>query len=158
MANLDQNPGGNTFAKSLFLFGLVGWVGSAWFFSLLVLPQLFANLDRPEAGRVAALLFPSYYWLGLIAGLLVLVASLMLATRARTSFAWKLATATVAMMFVCQAWATLVLQPRAAAMRGKPEYRQNFARVHHRAVLLNGFVVSGGTVLVLCGGLLLAKH
>jgi hypothetical protein len=145
-----------TFARTLFLFALTMWIGGAAFFSLVVLPVLFTNLEPAKAGEIAALVFPFYYRLGTVLGIILLVSAIYLA--ARSGGAWRAAVAVGAVMLACQAYATFSVHPRMAALRTAARERPAFEVLHRRSVNLNTIVLGGGLILVLSGGYLLGRR
>ena len=60
-------------AESLFVVAVALWTGAVVFYSLLVLPTLFASMPSARAGEVAALVFPRYYHGGLLLGAAMLL-------------------------------------------------------------------------------------
>jgi hypothetical protein len=145
-----------TIARTLFVFSLALWIGAVVFFSLVVLPVLFTSWDAPRAGAVAALLFPMYYRTGLALGVILLGAAGYLAVRARGP--WRIVLAAVAVMVLCQSYATLSLHPTMAAIRESTADRPRFEVLHRRSVRLNGVVLAGGIVLLLSSGYLLGRR
>jgi hypothetical protein len=145
-----------TAARSLFVLALTLWIGSATFFSAVVLPVLFTRLDTPRAGEIAALLFPFYYRVGVAFGVLLLGVCAYFAVRLRG--AWRYAVALAALMLACQAYAAFSLHPRVAALRGLEAQRPLFDTLHRRSVRLNGVVLAGGLILVLSSGALLGQR
>ena len=143
-------------AQTLFVFALAMWIGSAAFFSLVVLPVLFTKLDTASAGAVAALLFPYYYRFGVAVGALLLGTTAYLAARARGP--WRAAAALASLMVACQAYAAFSLHPRVAALRGSAVERPRFDALHRRSVRLNGVVLGGGLILAFSSGYLLGKR
>ncbi|RMD84534.1 MAG: DUF4149 domain-containing protein [Candidatus Dadabacteria bacterium] len=141
--------------RSVFVLSLVLWIGSVWFYSLVVLPVLFSHLPRETAGSVAALVFPYYYRVGAAAGAVAAV----LAVRAFWSDGrrWLAAAALLLVMLACQLWSTFVIHPRMEGLRREDVSGREFARMHRRSVLLNGVVVSGGLILVCASGWLLGE-
>lgn len=51
------------------------WIGGMWVIGLIVTPTLFTSLDKTVAGVVAGKLFISIAWVGLVCGVLLLVAA-----------------------------------------------------------------------------------
>ena len=141
---------------SCFLAALVVWLGATFFFSLVVLPGLFINLERFEAGGIAALLFPLYYRVGTAAAIVALAASLLLARS--SGLAWRAATLTIAVMLACQLYSTFVLHPRVAELRGDALLSEQFDALHRRSVRYNGIVLFGGLALLGASGLLFEKR
>lgn len=60
----------------IFLLSLVFWVGGMFFFSFAAAPSIFKVLPRELAGDVVADIFPKYYLVSYICGLLILTALL----------------------------------------------------------------------------------
>jgi hypothetical protein len=153
LAPHTKTPGGReklasmtTVFRTIFILGLVIWVGTTVFLSLVVMPTLFLNLESAEAGGIAALLFPPYYLTGLAGGLLMLVAGVALARKGGRG--WRYAISAVVVMFVCQAYAHWVVRPSMAEIRGVESAAGEFQRLHKTAVRLNGVVLVGGLALV----------
>ncbi len=133
------------------LIALALWVGSIVFFSFIVAPGIFGALPNQEAGRVIGTIFPRYYQLGIVAGLITVVAAIALQWMGNGS--WSISVGLTTIMLALTLYAGIVIQPRAAAMRPllhdpateattKPE----FDRLHHLAVTLNVVVLLGGLV------------
>jgi hypothetical protein len=145
--------------SSLFISSLVIWIGAALFFSLVVLPTLFMNLERANAGTVAALLFPAYFRLGAAAGGVLLATTLLIARHAGSSGrTWKLASGVVAAMLTCQLYATFVVHPEIDSIRGIESSQSRFDTLHKRSVRLNGVILLGGVGLVVCSGWLFDRR
>jgi hypothetical protein len=136
-------------AMAMFRGGLVLWVGGAWLFSAVVLPGLFAGLERSLAGDVAALLFPAYYRLGLGAGVAAVLGA---GWMARGDRPWAIVVAVLMIMLACQGWAVFVLQPHMAELRGLESARAEFMKLHGWSMALNSVVLLAGSGLVLFGG------
>jgi hypothetical protein len=56
--------------RSLFV---VFWIGGLWVIGLLVAPVLFHEAESAFAGRIAGLLFRDMAWVGIVAGLYILL-------------------------------------------------------------------------------------
>lgn len=143
-------------AVALFLASLSLWMGAATFFSAGVLPVLFTQLEPGEAGRVAALLFPGYFRAGLAVALVGCLAVAILARGGGRR--WQAVAALFVAMTLAQAWATLVIHPEMATIRGVEDKVERFQELHHLSVRLNGVVLGGGVVLLACGGLLFRRR
>ena len=139
--------------RTIFILGLVIWVGTTVFLSLVIMPTLFMNLETSEAGGIAALLFPPYYLTGLAGGLLMLGAGVVLARNGGR--AWRYAVGAVVIMFACQAYAHWVVRPDMAEIRGVESATGEFQRLHKTSVRLNAVVLVGGLALVGFSGVLL---
>ena len=142
-------------ANGLYLFCLVLWVGSTLFFTLVVAPTLFSSLPVEAAGAAVSLVFPLYYVVAAICGLVLLVSLAWRAQRLARAAAWR-EVGLVGVLWLCSLYAGLVVQPRAAALKaernaggeGAVRAAAEFQRVHRVAMGLNTVVLIGGLVLV----------
>jgi len=134
-------------ARTLYVLALAGWIGASFFFSMVVLPTLFINMESAEAGAVAALLFPGYYYYGLACAAVLLAACAFLAHRVGRG--WRAALAVAVVMIACQAYAAGVILPRMAEIRGIQPERVEFDDLHRLSVRLNAVVLIGGLALLL---------
>ncbi len=141
---------------SLFVFSLVGWIGGAAFYSLLVLPILFTRLAPSQAGAIAALIFPAYYYAGVAFGTIMLAVAVVEAARRRAG--WRAAAVVITIMLACQAYAAFSLHPRMQALRQAPGGEPSFHRLHTRSVQLNSVVLAGGLYLVVASGWLVGAR
>jgi len=137
------------------LLALGVWIGTIAFFSFVVAPTVFAALGASGGGPVVSAIFPTYYAVGLVCGGLGVVTALLLARRARAAVRWRAAALVLAVGLGATAWAGLVVQPRAQALRlatrdAGPESAEamTFRVLHRRAVLLNAL-----TLVAALGGL-----
>ena len=141
---------------ALFVAMLGVWIGSVLFYSGVVLPLLFTSLERSEAGNVAALIFPYYYWVGSAAGV---VLTSVIAVMARAGGRWWRASAAAAVvMLACQLYAAFVVHPGMAEVRGVEALAARFDQLHHLSVRLNSVVLLGGVLLMGGSGLLLRQR
>ena len=146
--------------RFVYLLSLVVWVGGIIFFSFVGAPSTFQAVPLDMAGKVVAKIFPRYYLVGFVAGLVALAAFLGLA---RMSGQWgglKVANALLlTAMLGTGLYAGTVVQRQATAVRqqigsfedpsqARPELRAEFARLHRLAVILNGVVLLLGLVVV----------
>jgi hypothetical protein len=141
---------------SVFIGATVVWLGATFFYSLVVLPNLFIRLETSEAGKIAALLFPAYYWVGSVAGAVTLGAALALSRG--SGLAWRAASLAIAVMLACQLYSTIVLHPRVAELRGNAAEAVAFQTLHKRSVRLNAVVLLGGAALIAASGILFEKR
>ncbi len=69
-----------TFLRYLKLLSLALWIGSFFFFALVVAPALFAILpSRQLAGMVVSRCLANLHWIGIVCGLIFLLGSVLLA-------------------------------------------------------------------------------
>lgn len=137
------------------LLALSVWLGETVFFAIVVAPALFGGLGREQAGAVTALIFPGYYAVGYVCGVLLVLTGFALGQRSQAGGGlWSVAAAVAALMLAACLFAGLVVLPDADALRaqlhdaGAPaSLREEFDALHRRAVQLNGAVLIGGLVL-----------
>ena len=143
-------------ARIVFLAALVVWVGAIVCFSFVVAPALFQALPVETAGQALAIIFPRYYGIGCGAGAALVAAAGLLAWHAPEPMPWRFAVGAGLLMLVMTAYAGLVIQPRADALR--PHLRHGpdpqvtaqleFDRLHRLAVQLNALTLLGGLGLL----------
>jgi uncharacterized membrane protein len=146
--------------RFLYLLSLVAWVGGVIFFSFVGAPSTFQAVPVDVAGKVVAKIFPRYYLLGFVAGLVALVSFLGLA---RVSGKWDaLRVANVVLltaMLGAGLYAGTVVRRQANEVRqqigsfedlsqARPELRAEFDRLHRLSVVLNGVVLVLGVVVL----------
>lgn len=141
---------------AVFVSALALWVGTAAFYSAVVLPVLFINLPVAEAGSIAALLFPWYFRVGCVLGVVASVSALRLARGAGRP--WQLAAAVLTVMTAAQLYSTAVVHPEVARLRGDSAQVERFQALHRLSVRLNAVVLAGGFVLLCGSGLLLGRR
>jgi hypothetical protein len=144
--------------KWAFVAALSVWLGSIVFFSFVGAPGIFGAFpesERAEAGRVIARIFPGYYRLGYACGVVLLLASVILAVAARVgAAAWAASALVAALMLGATVYAGVVIQPRVHELRlrlHEPDVtaavKEEFERLHQRAVRLNVVVLIGAVIL-----------
>ncbi len=141
--------------KWIQLLALGVWVGETVFLSFVVAPAVFGRLPE-QAGQVMSLLFPNYYRVAYVCGALLVVTGAVLWRAARDrAVRWGAFTALAAAMLAASLWAGVVIQPRAHELRPQlhqesapPAVKEEFDRLHARAVQLNGAVLLGNLVLL----------
>ncbi|HEU4401336.1 MAG TPA: DUF4149 domain-containing protein [Candidatus Polarisedimenticolia bacterium] len=137
--------------RFLHLLALSVWIGAIVFFSFVTAPSLFGALPRDLAGRATAAIFPRYYLLGGICGLLALTTGVVLGALAGFRGLLLAELALLAVMSGLTFYAGRVILPRAARLRldlaslqGTPDYdaaKTRFDLLHRRSVGLNGAVL-----------------
>lgn len=133
--------------KVALIVALAVWLGETVFLSLVVAPTLFRGMASPaEAGAVMTLLFPKYYIVGAVCGLVVAASAWILWRRSLSPRRGWLVAAVAATLglFAC-VYAGAVVQPRAHAVRDASRSdavaKVEFDRLHRQAVQLNGGVL-----------------
>jgi hypothetical protein len=144
--------------KWAFVVALSVWLGAIVFFSFVGAPGVFGAFpesQRAEAGRVIARLFPGYYRMGYACGVVLLLASVILAAAAREgASAWVTSALVAALMLGATLYAGTVVQPRVHELRLRlhepdltVQVKEEFDRLHRRAVQLNVVVLIGAIIL-----------
>jgi hypothetical protein len=134
----------------IYLLSLVCWIGSIIFFSFFVAPVVFKILEREKAGEVVGNIFPRYYMIGYVSGVLVLMALLLNGPAGLKWCAWGV-------MMVGTACAGLVVNPKAKTLKEqfknspeaeKPALEVRFKTLHSLSVKLNATVLFAGLWLL----------
>ena len=140
-----------TLINYIYLLSLVSWLGSVIFFSFVAAPGIFKTLDREKAGEVVGVIFPRYYFIGYVCGVLALVTLL-----AGTNEIPVLQLGLLLGMIACTFFAGMVIGPRArnlkARIKAEPDnsdaLRRTFKSLHGWSVRLNAAVLLMGLVLL----------
>jgi uncharacterized membrane protein len=152
-------PGVGTTAVMRSLPGLAValWLGAMAFFAFFVAPAAFATLGREAAGRFVAAVFPRYYQVGVILGLLALAGCAGRGLlRGWRGLDW-LPLGLVALMLALTVYAWLVVLPAAHAAREAlrradvdrtSQDALRFARLHRLSGVLNGVVMLAGVAVL----------
>ncbi len=140
----------STLINFIYLLSLVCWIGSIIFFSFFVAPVVFKTLEREKAGEVVGIIFPRYYMIGYVCGVLVLIALLLNGSAGLKWCAWGI-------MMVGTACAGLVVNPKAKTLKEqlkvspeaeKPALEVRFKTLHSLSVKLNAAVLFAGLWLL----------
>ncbi len=129
------------------------WVGTIVFHSFVVAPTVFGSLDEHSARRFLRTLFPRFYRLGLICGLLMLVSVVVGAAAAGWPSALVWIGIAASLMTAAEAL-SLWITPRINAARDAGEAGAGrFDRLHRLSVGLTLFILLlGVAVLALLPG------
>ena len=143
----------------VFLLAWGLWVGAIVFFSFFAAPTAFRSLEVEHAGKFIRTLFPRYYMLGAVCGVLALASGGgLIAIRI---WPWKSGTTILALllgMLVLVVWARQRLLPRMnmlrdEAVRARKENADaremvlaRWQRLHRLSVRLNALVLVMGLV------------
>lgn len=130
------------------------WLGELFFFAAIFAPRVFKILEREDAAQLQSALFPPYYTVGLICGLVILATTLL----QRPFFSKFQFSFTVLVAFVgslvsayCLYYITptlVGLYPDYYTLTPAPEIIEKFARLHEISVFLNATVMIGLLVSV----------
>jgi uncharacterized membrane protein len=143
----------NNFLRFLQVFVLGTWLGAIIFFSFAVAPGVFGILtSRDEAGAVVGFALGRLHFMGVIAAIIYLVASLVL-WRSSPTFG-KIAALAVVMMLLSTLVSSHIVIPRMDALRAEmgsvaatpagDSRRANFDRLHGVSVVLEGGILLMG--------------
>jgi hypothetical protein len=146
----------------LYLLALAVWLGEVVFFSVVVAPQVFGALPTAEAGAVVGRIFPIYYVVGHVCGVVLSACAVALRRWSRPGGQlWLAAAAIAALALAASLYAGFAVQPRIGELRPAlhqtpvaPAVREEFDALHRRAVQLNAGVLVATLVLT---GLLAAQ-
>jgi hypothetical protein len=139
-----------TLINFIYLLSLVCWIGSIIFFSFFVAPIVFKILEQKKAGEVIGIIFPRYYMIGYVSGVLVLMALLLNGPAGLKWCAWGI-------MMVGTAIAGLVVNPKAKTLKErlkdspaieKSALEVRFKTLHSLSVKLNAMVLFAGLWLL----------
>lgn len=139
------------FAKCIYLAGLIVWIGEIIFLSFVVAPSAFRLLPRELAGGLLGALFPIYYVIGCVCGVLLLLSCVWLRRTATRRRLWDANAALVTLMLALNLYAAVAVQPRAADLRVQLHAveppagaKAEFDGLHSLAVSLNVVVLLAG--------------
>jgi uncharacterized membrane protein len=142
------------FVRWLHLIALIVWLGEVVFFSFVVAPAIFSTFPAVEAGRAVGAILPTYYRIGYGCGALLLVTTLLLLGMAEMRTWLGVGALLVAAMLAATVYAGVMIQPRAVELRPQLHdpaapagAKDEFDRLHHLAVTLNGAVLLGGVAV-----------
>ncbi len=133
---------------SIYLAALGCWLGGIVFFSFFTAPAVFTVLPRHEAGQLISTIFPRYYMLGYIVGVISLVLAIYFTAVRGPRMWWGITTLVLAIALGITFYAGTVILPRADALRTvnedpnpDPVRKAEFDKLHHISVILNGTVL-----------------
>lgn len=150
-----------TVLKFLLTLSISFWVGSIFFFSFFAAPSIFKILPRETAGNVVSDIFPKYYLVAYVCGLVALASSILLLYMGSHKFiglhGFKILGLLV--MLGLALYAGQVIRPEAREVRTEmrsvgedsPKYlelRKNFGRLHMQSAIMNIVVFIMGIALI----------
>lgn len=140
--------------KSIGVIAVALWLGAMAFFSFAVAPAAFAVLGREPAGRLVSAVFPRYYLVGVLLGVVALVALAPRALSGAGAASWA-AALLVLMMVVLTVASWVVVLPAAHAARealrqspSDPAASSRFARLHGVSAVLNVVTMLAGVAVL----------
>ncbi len=134
-----------TITLFIYLLSLGCWLGGMMFFAFFVAPALFGNLQIADAGKVVSTIFPRYYVLSYVAGVITVIIAAYFAIARTPRGSWTLAALTLAVALALMVYAGAVVRPQVDAIRAvaeetnpDPARKAEFDRLHRLSVQLNG--------------------
>ena len=133
------------------------WVGTIVFQSAIVAPSVFTSLDASDASKFLRRLFPSFFKLGIVCGVIMTAGFAFLGSVGSLSAGPWLLVMSAGMTVL--AIISLALVPRINAARDEGEAgAARFESLHRLSVLLTVLILLAGiVVLVLIAGLAAAQ-
>lgn len=135
-------------ALFFYLLALACWIGGVVFFSFFTAPMVFTRLPIVEAGKVISAIFPRYYALGYIAGIISLAFAIYFTTAHHSKIWWAGSTLAIAIALGITLYAGMIVRPRVDSIRTvaeeatpDPVLKAEFDHLHHLSVMLNGAVL-----------------
>ena len=136
-------------ALSVATLGAAVWTGAIVFQSALVAPSVFSALEAPDASKFLRRLFPSFFRLGIVCGVVTTAGFAFVAFLSGPAHVlWPLVlSATMTLLAIV----SLLMVPGINAARDAGESgAARFERLHRLSVLL--------TVAILLGGIIVLGH
>jgi hypothetical protein len=135
-------------ALFVYLLALVCWLGGMVFFTAIVAPVVFKVLPIAEAGKLVSGIFPRFYILGYIAGVIGVVLAIYFAVERPPRLWWSLSAVALAAALGLTLYTGAIVRPQVDALRSvveeqnpDPVRRAEFDRLHHLSVMLSGGVM-----------------
>lgn len=132
----------------LYLLSLACWLGGMIFFTSVIAPVVFKVLPISEAGKIVSAVFPRYYILGYVSGIIAFILAVYFAVTLAPRLWWSLAALGLLIALALTFYAGAVVRPKVDAIRTvteetnpDPARRSEFDRLHRLSVMLNGGVM-----------------
>ena len=147
--------------KFLLTLSISFWVGSIFFFSFFAAPSIFKILPRETAGNVVSDIFPKYYLVAYVCGLVAVISSILLIYigNHKITGLHGIKTLGILIMLGLALYAGQVIRPEAHSVRTEmrsvgesspkyPELRKSFSAIHMKSAIINLVVFALGIALV----------
>lgn len=147
--------------KFLLTLSISFWVGTIFFFSFFAAPSIFKILPRETAGNVVSDIFPKYYLVAYVCGLVAVISSLFLIYigNHKITGLHGIKTLGILIMLGLALYAGQVIRPEAHSVRTEirnigesspkyPELRKNFSTLHMKSAIINLVVFIMGIAIV----------
>lgn len=136
------------FATALLTISAATWVGAIIFQSAIVAPVIFVNLDVDAARRFLRTLFPRFFRLGIVCGVLMGVAVLALVFTAGWSGKLLPVAVCTAIMVALQIISLRLVSPINNARDAGDAGAARFSRLHRLSVVLTVIILLLGLFIV----------
>ena len=139
--------------KSLYLYSVSLWVGALFFFTAVGAPLAFRVLKKEEAGKYTGAVFPKYFGLGYIFGLLALISFYLLVKGNMTLIA-SVNLFLLLLMNLLNFVNGLLIVPKAGLLKAEfyrsndRSYYDRFLKLHAVSMALNGITVILGFMVI----------
>ncbi len=135
-------------ALFVYLLALACWLGGMIFFTAIIAPVVFKVLPLADAGKFVAGVFPRYYILGYVAGLISVILAVYFTIERVPRMWWSFSAIALAVALGLTIYAGAIVRPQVDAVRSVVEEqnpdaarRAEFDRLHRLSVMLNGGVM-----------------
>jgi uncharacterized membrane protein len=149
----------------VYLLSIACWLGGMIFFTIITAPAIFNVLPTADAGKVVSVIFPRYYLLGYVAGIISAILAIYFTISHTQRVWWSLAAITLVVALALTFYAGAVVRPRIDAVRTvaeeqnpDPARKAKFDRLHSLSVTLNGGVMLLNVLALLSTAAALAPH
>lgn len=142
--------------RFLLLLSIVVWVGALVFFTFFVTPSVFQVLPRDMAGELVAHIFPKYWAIGYVAGLISLASLLAISFIEKTFPAARLLL--LALMTALTFYSGMVIAPEARAAEEEMKaaedeskalaLKERFRHIHAESYVINMAVIVSGVAFI----------
>jgi hypothetical protein len=154
-----------TITLFIYLLSIVCWLGGMIFFTILTAPVVFATLPTIDAGKVVAAIFPRYYLLGYVAGVIGVILAIYFTFARGPRLWWSLVALGLAIAFGLTLYAGAAIRPRISAIRAvatdpnpDPARKAEFDQLHRLSVVLNGGAMICNLLALLGSAAALTPH
>ncbi len=143
--------------SAIFRLAVAFWVGGAALFTFVLTPILFKTQPRDLAAKIVGVLFPGYFWWGLVTGTVALVCLLILRG--------KLFLPTLVLLILMlglTSYQAFFIEPQAAVLKQQigsfettskeDPLRREFSKLHGISMSCNLSVLVSGIVIIILPG------
>mgnify|MGYP001565406764 FL=1 len=142
--------------RFIYLFSLVIWIGSILFFSFFAAPSIFKVLPRETAGEVVGDIFPKYWMIGYISGIVSILSVIIIYIKEKGNYTAIISV--LAIMTILTFYSGMAVGQKARAIKAeikitedaskKEGLKKEFSTVHRKSAILNGIILALGIILI----------